>query len=320
MAPLIGIVAASLVVAAGADESEQRQKESPWTTNFAAAKAEAAAQEKDLLLNFTGSDWCGFCISLRDQVFGTPVFEKAASEHFVLVELDYPRHQKQPAELQKQNEKLRLEFGIEGFPTLFLADCEGRVYGNIPNQPDITPKQFVAQMEALRSTRQERDQMLEAARKLEGLKRAEKLHQALKDLDDEIVERFYGETVDEIISLDENDKLKRKKNRLFAKELRGLEEEVHRRAQRGDRDGIAAAIDEFLDQRKLKGEHKQRVMMLKIGLYGADQLDSVLELLDKIIKVKPDSDTGREAEEIRMRVGRYKMERLAAEKVRPDSQ
>jgi protein disulfide-isomerase len=100
--------------------------EPAWQTNFEAAKAQAKKENKPLLVDFTGSDWCGFCIRLKKGVWDKPEFAKYAEKNLVLVELDFPRKKKLPADLQKQNDKLNEKFKIEGFPTILLLDAEGK--------------------------------------------------------------------------------------------------------------------------------------------------------------------------------------------------
>ena len=78
-----------------------------------------------VLLDFTGSDWCGWCIKLKKDTFSKPEFQKLAEEKLVLVELDFPRSKTQSAELKKQNQELAEKFGIEGFPTLVLLSSQG---------------------------------------------------------------------------------------------------------------------------------------------------------------------------------------------------
>ncbi len=75
-----------------------------------------------VLLDFTGSDWCGWCIKLQKETFSKPEFQKFAAESLVLVELDFPRGKEQSEELKKQNQELAEKFGIQGFPTLGPAE------------------------------------------------------------------------------------------------------------------------------------------------------------------------------------------------------
>lgn len=82
-----------------------------------------------VLADFTGSDWCGWCIKLKDEVFSKPEFEEWAKEHVVLLELDFPKQKQLSDELKKQHEELRKEFGIDGFPTIVFMDAKGKKVG-----------------------------------------------------------------------------------------------------------------------------------------------------------------------------------------------
>lgn len=96
-------------------------QELTWETNINKAIEVSNKTNKPLLLFFTGSDWCGWCIRLQKEVLKTPEFAKWANENVVLVELDYPRRTPQTAEIKKQNAELQQAFGIQGFPTVFFA-------------------------------------------------------------------------------------------------------------------------------------------------------------------------------------------------------
>ncbi|MFN2621797.1 MAG: thioredoxin family protein [Chthoniobacterales bacterium] len=100
-----------------------------WETDYEKALAKATTENKRVLLDFTGSDWCGPCINLRKRVLSSKEFAAYAAKNLVLVEIDYPQQKKQSAELKKQNEKLSKEYGIDakGFPTIVLLDSNGRV-------------------------------------------------------------------------------------------------------------------------------------------------------------------------------------------------
>jgi thioredoxin-related protein len=98
-----------------------------WMTNFEAAQAKAKAENKPLLVNFTGSDWCGWCIKLHEEVFGEAAFQDYAKAELVLLELDFPRGKPQSAELKAQNEKLAQQYGIRGFPTILLLSSDGKL-------------------------------------------------------------------------------------------------------------------------------------------------------------------------------------------------
>ncbi len=118
-----------------------------WLTDLEAAKKQAAAEKKDILVDFTGSDWCGWCIRLKKEVFDQPEFAEA-SKKFVLVELDFPRGKKQSPELKAKNEALSKQFAIAGFPTILLLDAQGQVYAQTGYQ-EGGAKQYLAHLDTL---------------------------------------------------------------------------------------------------------------------------------------------------------------------------
>jgi len=100
-----------------------------WTDDFAAAKEAAKAQNKHMLLNFTGSDWCGWCIRLHKEVFSKDAFKEYAKENLILVEIDFPRKKSLKSKIQEQNETLQRTFEIAGYPTIILLDPNGNLIG-----------------------------------------------------------------------------------------------------------------------------------------------------------------------------------------------
>src|SRR3954468_24772082 len=99
-----------------------------WQTDYGKALEKAKEQNKQVLLDFTGSDWCGPCIELRKRVFSQGEFRKYAEKNLIFVEVDYPQRKKQSAELKSQNEKLAKQYGIDekGYPTIVLLDPNGK--------------------------------------------------------------------------------------------------------------------------------------------------------------------------------------------------
>ena len=96
-------------------------QELKWHTDVREAIALGNKEHKPLLLFFTGSDWCGWCIRLQKEVLKTPEFTKWAKEKVVLVELDYPRSVPQSPEVKQQNFELQNAFGVQGYPTVYFA-------------------------------------------------------------------------------------------------------------------------------------------------------------------------------------------------------
>lgn len=98
-----------------------------WMTDFEKAKEKAKSENKHILIDFSGSDWCGWCIKLDKEVFSQAAFKAYAKDNLVLVLADFPRDKsKQSDEVQKQNSKLQQEFGVNGFPTVFILSPDGK--------------------------------------------------------------------------------------------------------------------------------------------------------------------------------------------------
>ena len=121
--------------------------ENAWLTDLPKAQAQAKAENKIVLLDFTGSDWCGWCIKFRKEVLDTTQFQGYADKHVVLVELDYPRHKEQSGDLKKANAALKNKYKVTGFPTLVVLDQDGREIGRQVGFDEGGPKAFIAKLE-----------------------------------------------------------------------------------------------------------------------------------------------------------------------------
>ena len=120
-----------------------------WLTDFKKAQEEAKASNKLLLIDFTGSDWCGWCIRLNREVFSKPEFREYAAKNFVLLEADFPRGKELSAEVKAQNLELARRFRVEGFPTIVVLDSTGKKVGELGYTPG-GPAAFIAQLDKIR--------------------------------------------------------------------------------------------------------------------------------------------------------------------------
>ena len=178
-----------------------------WSSDFAAAKKLAAESKKDLLIDFTGSDWCGWCIKLNDEVFKHEPFKAGVKDSFVLVEIDFPKDKsKLSEETQKQNEELGEKYAVQGYPTILLCDAEGRPYAATGYQKG-GPEKYVEHLNELRGNKAKRDEAFAAAGKAEGLEKAKALVAALDamKLEDAMVANFYGDIAEQIKAADPKD-------------------------------------------------------------------------------------------------------------------
>lgn len=115
-----------------------------WLTDLDEGIKLAKAEKKAILVDFTGSDWCGWCIRLKKEVFDQKEFASVTKD-FVLVELDYPQKKKQSAEVKAKNKALSEKFAIEGFPTIMLLDSNGEPFAQTGYQ-DGGPVKYLAHL------------------------------------------------------------------------------------------------------------------------------------------------------------------------------
>jgi protein disulfide-isomerase len=98
-----------------------------WTTDVPKAQAQAKADNKLVLMDFTGSDWCGWCMKLDKETFSQSDFADYAKKNLVLVQLDYPNKKPQSDELKAANAALAKKYNIDGYPTLIAMKPDGTV-------------------------------------------------------------------------------------------------------------------------------------------------------------------------------------------------
>ncbi len=192
--PLFVTVAAlGVALAFGAFSCMGFAAEGLWQTDFKAAQAKAKEEKKYLLVDFTGSDWCGWCIKLRNEVFDKEPFKAEAPKQFVLVELDFPREKELSPDLKKQNKELSEKYKVQGFPTVLLMDAEGQVVARTGYR-EGGPDGYLKQLAEFSKIYQNVLVMKGKLEKIQGLDRAKLL--------DEIVESYQklGNESDEVVA------------------------------------------------------------------------------------------------------------------------
>ena len=129
---------------------QARAAELKWETSLPEAQAKAKTDKKLAMMDFTGSDWCGWCIKLNKEVFSQPEFAEYAAKNLVPVEVDFPRSKAQTAEQKKANQALQAKYKIEGYPTIIVLDSEGKKVGEL-GYTEGGPKAFIAKLEKLKN-------------------------------------------------------------------------------------------------------------------------------------------------------------------------
>lgn len=120
-----------------------------WGDNFEKGLAKAKSENKLLVLDFTGSDWCSWCIRLDKEVFSKKEFKDYAKDNLVLVEVDFPQGKQQTDKLIEQNTKLQEKYGVRGYPTIIVLNGEGKTVGQLGYE-EGGPANFIAKLSALK--------------------------------------------------------------------------------------------------------------------------------------------------------------------------
>lgn len=118
---LLAAAAATLLLVAAPVSADELK----WLTSFEDAKAQAKKEQKLVLADFMGSDWCVVCHRLHKEVFDTPEFQTWQAKKAVLLELDYPRKKELPADQKKQNDEILEKTQVQSFPTVIFFDGDG---------------------------------------------------------------------------------------------------------------------------------------------------------------------------------------------------
>jgi thioredoxin-related protein len=118
-----------------------------WGTDLPKALAQAKSDKKLVLLDFTGSDWCGWCIKFDKDVLSTDQFANYAKTHLELVTLDFPNKKPQSDALKSANAALQKKYGVDGFPTFVLLNADGKELGRQVGYAPGGPEAFIAKLE-----------------------------------------------------------------------------------------------------------------------------------------------------------------------------
>ncbi len=147
-----------------------------WTMDFDAAKKVAAEKKIPLFLNFTGSDWCGWCKLMDRNVFGKPEWQAYAKENLMLVWIDFPSDKTLvPEQFVARNQALQREYGVRGYPTYIILESDGTTkLGQLGASQEATPESFILEVRKLELNRPDEIEKWLDKTELEEMKAIEK--------------------------------------------------------------------------------------------------------------------------------------------------
>ncbi len=272
----------------GAD-NEVAAEDDQWTEDVEKAIKTAKTTKKDLVLLFTGSDWCPPCKRLEKEVLGQKDFQFEVTQQFVLVKFDFLRNTPQDETIAGRNRKWAQDYGVEGYPTVICVDKDLKPYGITGYQAGGV-ENYLAILEEFRQARITRDEKLAAANKVKGLDRAKLLDEAIAGIDELIVEVYYPEIVKEIVELDKNDDLglRSKWNAAQEAEMRKIVMTDILMISRLEKPAKAIAfIDEIMGEFQFPSRQKLAIYQIKLNLVRKlDDTDKLDALLDEMINLE----------------------------------
>lgn len=261
-----------------------------WMTDYNAAMKKAAAENKDMLIDFTGSDWCGWCIKLDKEVFSQKKFIETASKDYVFVMLDFPKDASLTTpQLQAQNNELKQIYGPQGFPTVFLADAKGRPYAQTGYLAG-GPIAYLDHLSGLQGRKKKFDELMAKAKDspADGAQKAMFVDEAIRILPPEAIVNFYRDEINMIIALDSENKAGlRDRHRINL-----LLWDASVQLNLGNPDKAIQLVDSAIIKYKVTGEMAQEAYYFKaIVLDAKKDKRATLASLKKAIEAAPDSET-----------------------------
>lgn len=247
-----------------------------WLTNFDEAKALAAKENKDLLIEFTCSDGSDEAARLRREILRDKAFTDEAFKRYVLVAVDLPFDKVLREPQLSQNRHLHQEYCIEDYPVVLLADAKGQPYAALGYAAGGT-KKWLERADASRLMKEARDKAFDEAGKAAGADRAKLLDAELTRLFKSGLKGGYGEVWKEIQKLDADNAagLKQKYQQMeTVKVFDGILDDLN---EDGDPDAALARLDALL-ARNPNALMKQQILKLKGQVLLNDKNDRVAAL------------------------------------------
>lgn len=217
-----------------------------WMTDLQEAQQLAVQQQKPILINFTGSDWCSYCKLLEREVLQTSDFMAFARDKFILVEIDVPRKSaKLTADQIKKNKETAIKFGISGFPTIMVISPEGQITGGFVGNPTAHKKNAIEMAIGFLTPAYDNYRALQAAEELTGPEQTAALHQVYQNIPSQMRDQATG-LRDRILQMDTEDTTGLRAAMEAERELQGFTSEFKEAMRHGSETDVYAVVDRHL--------------------------------------------------------------------------
>lgn len=259
-----------------------------WETDVESAAKKAIKDGKDVLLLFTGEDWCPPCQKLKSEVLTADGFITEISADFVLIKLDFPAD-RDPADAKHPRYRWADRFGVTGYPTVVLTDATMKPFAIAGYEPGGV-ENYLGMLSEHRRARQNRDEFLKKAEKAEGPEKAKLLDKALSGMDEIIVPIYYADVIEQIVELDSDDALglRSKWNADADAEMRKvIMTDLMLVARIHKPDKAIKMIDEVMAEFDFPVEQKLEILQIKLGIVKKTKDNDVIDaLLEEMINLE----------------------------------
>ncbi|MBN2329759.1 MAG: thioredoxin family protein [Candidatus Omnitrophica bacterium] len=277
-----------------------------WIVDFEKAQEIAAKDKKDILMDFTGSDWCGYCIQLDKNVFSQDEFKTKIPHHFVLLKLDFPKDtSKQTKEEIEQNKQLNKEYQISGYPTILLTDASGRPYAKTVGYGGDSAEEYSSKLIDMQKSRIQRDAFFAKADAAQGIEKAKFLDQAISLFDEEMALSVYRKEIEQIMALDANDEAKLKSKYENVILLQDIKEQINEilKANSTDPAACVEALTKIHEDKKPTGAPAMEILYIRAFMkFQSKDMEGARADLEAAIQANPESPRVNEIQEIIQRV------------------
>ncbi|NLT71354.1 MAG: thioredoxin family protein, partial [Verrucomicrobiaceae bacterium] len=261
-----------------------------WLGDYPSAAEAARAEDKKLLIVFTGTDWIDICQKFHDEILVHPTFLAALSGRFILLKLEFPKDGVMPREEAARKKFLREAYQVRGFPSVVLTEAGGRPFG-LNGYQEIGPAEYASQIHEIDAAHEACLAAFEEAASHEGVARAERLRRAVPNLPGTLMARYYRPEMEGVLRNDPEDSLQLRDafGSLLAEEDYG--KTMHQLGREAKWAEMVEVTERYISDNELKGEALQRALFNQAVLQRRmGDAKGERAVLEKIVSIDPASE------------------------------